>query len=78
MNILLISFIISSYIRIKNKFIKLPVWHVPNIKCYNDEDCPIPYACCHDAFFPMKDNYCCTNYKIRDYKYAYVYNEIKQ
>jgi hypothetical protein len=82
MNMLFILFIAPYYIKIKNeltnKFIKLPVWHNPNIKCYNDEDCPIPYACCHDAFFPMKDNYCCINYKNRDYKYSYVYNLIKK
>jgi hypothetical protein len=81
MNILLNLFIMS-YLKINDKliykFLKLPVWHVPNMKCYDDQDCPIPYACCHDAFFPMKDNYCCINYKNRDYKYAYVYNQIQK
>jgi len=59
------------------EMLKLPIWHVNNIPCKTDYDCPIPFACCHDAFFPMKDKYCCSNYKKRDYKYAYNYNYIK-
>lgn len=57
--------------------LKLPIWHRNNIPCETDHDCPIPFACCHDAFFPMKDKYCCSNYKKREYKYAYNYNYIK-
>lgn len=53
--------------------LKLPIWHVNCIKCKTDDDCPIPFACCHDAFFPIKDKYCCKNYKNRQYKYAYNY-----
>lgn len=67
-------------INILNKIyekLKLPIWHRNNIKCETDDDCPIPFACCHDAFFPMKDKYCCSNYKKREYKYAYNYNYIK-
>jgi hypothetical protein len=56
--------------------LKLPIWHNDNIQCITDADCPVPFACCHDAFFPTKDSYCCSNYKKRDYeyKYSYVYN----
>jgi hypothetical protein len=53
--------------------LRLPIWHKNNIKCETDEDCPIPFACCYDAFFPIKDTYCCTNYKKREYKYSYNY-----
>lgn len=84
MNILIILFILFPF---KNKEIdlidkiyeklKLPIWHNPNILCHKDEDCPLSYACCYDAIFPMKDKYCCINYKKRHYKYAYAYNEIK-
>lgn len=56
------------------KRLKLPIWHSNNIKCETDENCPIPFACCNDAFFPMKDKYCCINYKKREYKYNYAYN----
>lgn len=57
--------------KIYNK-LKLPLWHHDNIECQTDNDCPIPYACCHDPFFPMKNNYCCINYKEREYKYKYA------
>ena len=85
MNILLILFIFlfnqkKINVDIMNKIyeqLKLPIWHKPSIECKTDDDCPIPFACCHDAFFPMKDNYCCINYKKREYKYAYNYNYIK-
>ncbi len=67
-------------INIVNKIyekLKLPVWHIKNISCETDDDCPMPFSCCHDAFFPMKDKYCCSNYKKREYKYAYNHNYIK-
>jgi hypothetical protein len=54
--------------------LKLPLWHNNNIKCQIDDDCPIPYACCDDPFFPIKNKYCCINYKKREYKYAYAYS----
>lgn len=57
--------------------LKIPIWHRNNIPCETDDDCPIAFSCCHDAFFPMKDKYCCSNYKKREYKYAYNYNYIK-
>jgi hypothetical protein len=60
-----------------NKTLNLPTWHYPSLKCNVDKDCPIPYACCHDAFFPTKDNFCCLNYKNREYEYAYIYNYIE-
>lgn len=56
-----------------NKNFNLPSWHNPSLKCNLDKDCPIPYACCHDAFFPMKDKFCCLYYKKREYDYAYIY-----
>jgi hypothetical protein len=62
----------KSFNNIYNK-LNLPLWHKNNIECHTDEDCPVPYACCHDPFFPMKNMYCCTNYKKREYKYAYNY-----
>jgi hypothetical protein len=84
MNVLLILFTILPFNKINTYLLdklyeklKLPSWHIPNILCYKDEDCPLPYACCYDAIFPMKDKYCCINYKKRHYKYAYAYNEIK-
>lgn len=84
MNILLILFSFSfltnkiANLNIGNKineYLKLPIWYVPNIPCERDDECPILYACCHDAFFPIKDKYCCRNYKKREYKYAYVYSK---
>jgi hypothetical protein len=85
MNILSFLFIfIFNQKNIKNDIInkiyeqlKLPIWHKNNINCETDYDCPLPFACCHDAFFPMKDKYCCINYKKREYKYTYNYNYIK-
>jgi hypothetical protein len=59
------------------KNIKFPIWHKSHIKCNNDDDCPIPYACCHDPLFPLENKYCCKNYKSRIYKYAYIMNYIK-
>lgn len=59
------------------KIIKYPIWHNSYIKCESDDDCPIPYACCHDPIFPMKDEYCCINYKPRKYKYNYAYIDKK-
>lgn len=82
MNILILLFIISnkfSYNKILgliNKRLNLPTWHYPSLNCISDKDCPIPYACCHDAFFPTKDNFCCLHYKKREYEYAYIYNYI--
>lgn len=58
-----------------DEYLKLPIWHKPNILCETDDDCPIPFSCCHDAFFPMENKYCCSNYKKREYKYAYIYNK---
>jgi hypothetical protein len=59
------------------KKLNLPIWHYNNIKCQSDYDCPVPFTCCNDAFFPIKDKYCCTNYKKREYKYAYNYAYVK-
>jgi hypothetical protein len=56
-----------------NKKLHLPTWHNPSLKCNLDKDCPVPYACCHDAFFPTKDKFCCLNYKKREYEYEYAY-----
>ena len=42
--------------------IRFPIWHKSNIKCITDDDCPMPFACCHDPFFPLRDKYCCRNY----------------
>lgn len=59
--------------------LKLPLWHKSEIECETDEDCPYPYACCHDPFFPLKDKYCCINYKPRNVKLkrAYILNYIE-
>ena len=57
--------------------IRFPIWHKSNIKCITDDDCPMPFACCHDPFFPLRDKYCCRNYKNRSLKYAYVNNYIE-
>jgi len=82
MNIIILLFIVSnkfSYKKIEsliNKTFNLPTWHYPSFKCKSDKDCPIPYACCHDAFFPFKDSFCCLHYKKREYEYAYIHNYI--
>ncbi len=51
------------------KTLKLPLWHKSEIKCEKDQD-----ACCHDAFFPFEEKFCCINYKKREVelKYAYI------
>jgi hypothetical protein len=61
------------------KHLKLPSWHKSEIECETDEHCPHPYACCHDPFFPLKDKYCCINYKPRNVKLkpAYILNYIE-
>ena len=56
-----------------NEKLGMPSWHTPSLQCTTDDDCPVPFACCHDAFFPMKTNYCCINYKKREYSYSYEY-----
>lgn len=56
--------------------IPLPEWHKPSINCVNDRDCPIPYACCHDAFFPIEKKFCCIGYKKRTYEFAYIFNYV--
>ena len=79
MNLLFIFFfipIIKNYHKIVNK-IRYPIWHKSHIKCNTDDDCPMPFACCHDPFFPLHDKYCCSNYKNRSLKYAYLYNYIE-
>jgi hypothetical protein len=54
----------------------LPDWHTPTINCIKDSECPIPYACCHDAFFHIEKKFCCINYKKRKYEYAYILNYV--
>lgn len=67
------SNILNNFVITCKEIIKYPIWHNNYIKCKTDDECPIPYACCNDPIFPMKDEYCCINYKQRKYKYNYAY-----
>lgn len=57
------------------KTLHMPIWHPLEIECEKDDDCPVSYACCHDAFFPLKNTFCCSHYKKKEteLKYAYAY-----
>lgn len=61
-----------------SQVLKLPKWKTPNQQCIQDRDCPPPYACCHDPFFPMDDKYCCLYYKTRKFEPLYALNYIEQ
>lgn len=68
---------IHSLVREMNKILKLPNWKSPNIGCQTDQDCPAPFACCHDPFFPFSQKYCCTDYKTRSYDPVFILNIIQ-
>jgi hypothetical protein len=60
-----------------NQILHLPSWQTPSEPCHHDRDCPPPYACCHDPFFPVKNKFCCIYYKNRSYEPIYALNYIQ-
>lgn len=68
---------INKFAHVISKVLHLPSWETPNVPCQTDQDCPPPFSCCNDPFFPFVEKYCCTNYKPRIYDPLYIYDIIQ-